>query len=82
MVLLVGGRDGRLGKKERRMRILCITLDDETASRLGELMGSSKFGVNEHIKAMIDLDYEEWQDSHREEPRSSRWIRFVKSEQN
>ena len=64
------------------MRILCITLDDETASRLGELMANSQFGVNEQIQAMIDLDYEEWQDSGHDQPRSSQWIRFLKSEQN
>ena len=64
------------------MRILCITLDDETASRLGELVTASQFGVNEQIQAMINLDYEEWQMSGQDQPRSSRWIRFLKSEQN
>jgi hypothetical protein len=81
MVLLVGDRSGRLGKREQ-MRILCITLDDETASRLGELMGNSNLGVNEQIQALIDLDYEEWKDQDVDQPRSARWIRFIQSEQN
>lgn len=66
------------------MRIICITLDDETASRLGELISASNFGVNEQIAAMINLEYEQWQDDsrQRDEPRSARWLRFLRFEQN
>jgi len=64
------------------MKIVCITLDDETAEKLGEILASSQFNVNEQIASMIQIDYEEWQYSSHDSPRSARWIRFLKSEQN
>jgi len=64
---------------------LVVTITAEQARRLEALRAQSEFSVDQQIGAMIDLDYEEWQDALDTAdmptlPRSTRWLRFVASE--
>jgi hypothetical protein len=64
---------------------LAVTITAEQARRLDALREQSGFTLDEQIGAMIDLDFEEWQDALDAAemptlPRSTRWLRFVASE--
>jgi len=58
---------------------LVVAITAEQARRLGELCQVSGFSPDAQIGALIDLDYEEWQDTHApDEPsRSTRFARFI-----
>lgn len=75
------------------MKTLTVKITDEQAARLAELLDISTFPAAEQIGAMIDLDYEEWQDNLEHKAlvgstdaklasRSTRWLRFLKTEAN
>lgn len=62
---------------------LTVTLTLEQAERIEALRETSEFSLAEQIGAMIDLDFEEWQDAVHlikiAAPRSTRWARFVRA---
>lgn len=57
----------------------------EQLRRLQALSEKSEFSLDQQIGALIDLDFEEWQDALDAAdmptlPRSTRWLRFMASE--
>ncbi len=67
------------------MSPLVIMITVEQFERLQAIRQSSEFSIDEQIGAMIDLEFEEWQDTLDASampmlPRSTRWLRFVASE--
>jgi len=67
------------------MMPLIVMITAEQGRRLAELAARSEFTLDQQIGALIDLDYEEWQDALDAAemptlPRSTRWLRFVASE--
>ena len=61
------------------MTALVVAITAEQAQRLTELCEVSGFSPDYQIGALIDLDYEEWQDTHApDDPsRSTRFARFI-----
>jgi len=67
------------------MSPLIVMITAEQLRRLTALAEKSEFSLDEQIGALIDLDFEEWQDALDAAdmptlPRSTRWLRFVASE--
>lgn len=64
------------------MSALVVVITPEQARRLDQLCDVSGFSPDYQVGALIDLDWEEWQDTHApDEPsRSTRFARFIASE--
>jgi len=64
---------------------LIVMITAEQLRRLQALSEKSEFSLDQQIGALIDLDFEEWQDALDAAdmptlPRSTRWLRFMASE--
>ena len=67
------------------MSPLIVMITAEQLRRLQALSEKSEFSLDQQIGALIDLDFEEWQDALDAAdmptlPRSTRWLRFMASE--